>query len=90
MRYHKEIGKELLEKDFGVIDVTSASGKLSGVVMVSNKKAWDSVGGAKNGFLSVDNDLHSKYSRNGMKVGFIPSLYVYHWYRGDGDTSHLK
>ena len=90
IRYHKQIAKELSEKDLKVVDVTSAPVKLSGVVMISNKKAWDSVGGAKDGFLSVDNDIHNKYSRNGMKVGFIPSLYVYHWYRGDGDTSHLS
>lgn len=89
IRYHKEIGRQLLEKDLNIIDVTSASVKLSGVVMISNKKSWDKVGGAKDGFLGVDNNLHDKYREKDMKVGFIPSLYVYHFYRGDGDVSHL-
>jgi GT2 family glycosyltransferase len=89
IRYHKSIGKQLLDRNFPVVDATNFS-CLSGVVIISNKKAWNRARGAKYGFLGVDNDLLERYRDNGMKLGFIPSLYVYHWYRGDGDTSHLE
>lgn len=89
IRYHKQVGMELSSMNLPVMDVTDHP-RLSGVVIVSNKKSWDAVGGAKDGFLTVDNDLHDKFANKGLKVGFIPSLYVYHWYRGDGDTSHLE
>lgn len=90
MFYHKQIAKELMDRDLGVIDVTNQHVPLSGVVMIVQKKTWDKIGGAKSGFLGVDNDLHHKCRQNGIKVGLIPSLYTYHWYRGDGDTSHLS
>lgn len=90
LRYHKEIGKALEQiTEEEVIDVTKAS-PLSGVVMIVQKKVWKKIGGAKDGFLSVDNSLHYRCTQNGVKVGAIRSLYVYHWYRGDGDRSHLS
>ena len=76
--------------DRAVIDVTNAQPYLSGVVMITQKKTWTRIGKAKSGFLSVDNDLHLKCVKNNVKVALIPNLYVYHWYRGDGDFSHLN
>lgn len=90
IRYHKEVGKALEQiTENEVQDVTKAPG-LSGVVMIVQKKVWDKIGGAKDGFLGVDNELHYACARNGVKVGLIRSLYVYHFYRADGDRSHLK
>jgi GT2 family glycosyltransferase len=86
--YHKKIGAAL-PKEPSVTDVTTAS-PLSGVVMISSKKTWDAIGGAKEeGMLGIDNDLHFRCRDNGIKVGLIENLYVYHWYRGDGDCGHL-
>ena len=90
MFYHKKVAKELMDRDLDVVDVTNERVFLSGVVMIVQKKTWKKIGGAKSGFLSVDNDLHSKCKQKGIRVGLIPSLYTYHWYRGDGDTSHLS
>lgn len=93
IRYHREISKILRSQNLDVIDVTHVPGKLSGQLMISNKKDWDLVGGARNmrrGLLGTDNDLHYRYAKKGLKVGLIPTLYHYHWYRADGDTSHLK
>jgi len=90
IRYHREIGKVLFNiEGEEVVDITKSS-LLSGVTIIGQKKGWDKIGGAKDGFLGVDNDIHAKYRDHGMRVGLIRSLYVYHWYRGDGDTSHLK
>lgn len=89
IRYHKQIGKILSSDNLDIVDVTQGA-PLSGVVIICQKKVWDLIGGAKPGFLSVDNDLHFKCRNLGVKVGVMPSLYVYHWYRGDGDLSHLK
>ena len=90
IRYHRDIGKKLSNQETEVIDITNRNPYLSGVVMICQKKVWDRIGGAKSGFLSVDNDLHIKCAKAGIKVGLISNLYVYHWYRGDGDTSHLS
>lgn len=90
IHYHRQIGKQLTERETEVVDVTNQSVRLSGVVMICQKKVWDTIGGAKSGFLSVDNDLHDKCAKNGIKVGLISNLYAYHWYRGDGDRSHLS
>ena len=90
IKYHYLIGRELekiTEKE-EVVDVTNDR-VLSGVVMITQKKVWKKIGGAKDGFLSVDNDLHMKCKANGIKVGFIRSLYVYHWYRAEKSVENL-
>ena len=86
IRYHREIGKELSKTNINeVLDITRSS-LLSGVVIITQKKMWDKIGGAMDGFLGVDNDIHAKFRDHGMKVGLIRSLYVYHFYRADKDS----
>lgn len=94
IKYHREIGKKVNDKHFNdVIDVTSPPNPnwpLSGVIILISKETWKNTGGFKDGFLGVDNDIHLKCKHNNINVGLIKGLYVYHWYRGDGDMSHVK
>jgi GT2 family glycosyltransferase len=91
MRYHRRLGQELAAR-YGskTRDVTDASPRLSGVVIVISKLAWTHIGGFASGFLGVDNRMHEELRRVGRKVYLLPGLYVYHWYRADGDVSHLE
>jgi len=88
IKYHRQIGKQLQEEHYG--DVFSITNPLSGVIILISKKTWKTVGGFIDGFLGVDNDIHKKCLDNNIKVGLMGGVYVYHWYRGDGDVSHLK
>jgi len=88
IKYHRQIGKQLQENYYD--DVFSITNPLSGVIILISKKTWRTVGGFIDGFLGVDNDIHKKCLSNNIKVGLMAGVYVYHWYRGDGDTSHLK
>jgi hypothetical protein len=45
--------------------------------------------GFESGFLGVDNAYHAAVAKAGFTVHVLRGLYVYHWYRGDGDRSHL-
>ena len=87
---HRKVGQNLQNSMRAeVIDATESQ-LVSGVVILIKKSTWQKVGGFKSGFLGVDNDMHSKIKDAGMKVYIMPGVYVYHWYRGDGDTRHLK
>ena len=88
MFYHMNIGKILRERNFPVVDATELP-CLSGVVMIVKKSVWDRIGGAPDGMLGVDGQLHIRCRKAGVKVGLMPSLYVYHWYRADGQMNHL-
>lgn len=87
LRYHRRIGKELAEKWGSTVDDVTEweglpSGKpLSGVLMVLSKRAWASINGCKNGFLTVDNHLHKQIRDAGYKVGYMKGVYLVHWYR---------
>jgi hypothetical protein len=88
IKYHRQLGKQLQDDYYD--DVFSITNPLSGVVILISKKTWQATGGFANGFLGVDNDIHKKCLSNNIKVGLMGGVYVYHWYRGDGDVSHLK
>lgn len=88
--YHRKVGKKIEEERYGqVLDITYQP-PLSGVLILISKKTWKEVNGFKDGFLGVDNDIHKRCSKAGIKVGLMTGIYLYHWYRGDGDISHLK
>jgi|TARA_R110000824_G_scaffold166298_1_gene343079 GT2 family glycosyltransferase len=89
MFYHMGVGKKLRAADLPVVDVTNFP-YLSGVVMIVKKSVWDKIGGAPDGMLGVDGQLHIRCQTANVKVGLMPSLYVYHWYRGDGQKNHLE
>ena len=86
----RDFAHDLAEEVEGdpVEDVTDYS-SMSGVCMIIQKKVWDQIGGAKDGFYGVDNDLHRKSADQGIKVGLIKSLYIYHLYKGGADFSTL-
>tara|TARA_A100001011_G_scaffold284786_1_gene295234 strand:+ start:567 stop:1034 length:468 start_codon:yes stop_codon:yes gene_type:complete len=90
IRYHRKIGKTAQEK-YGaeIIPYDMTDYLPSGVCIIISQQAWKSTPyGFKNGFLSVDNDIAKQCKDCGVKVGLMRGLYVYHWYRGDGDKSH--
>lgn len=90
IKYHRQIGKQLYDDYYDVIlDLNNPNQLLSGVIILISKKTWKKVGGFIDGFLGVDNDIHKKCLSNNIKVGLMAGVYVYHWYRGDGDISHL-
>ena len=90
IKYHRQIGKHLQNKH--MMDLVTEHGNhlMSGVLILISKTTWKTVGGFKDGFLGVDNDIHIKCTNHGIKLGIMRGVYLYHWYRGDGDISHLK
>jgi GT2 family glycosyltransferase len=90
MRNHRKFGTAQLAK-YGhrLVDITN-DGPISGVVIVLSKAAWRACGPLPSGLLGVDNHLHASLRSAGRRVFLMPGLYVYHWYRGDGDKSHLR
>jgi len=92
--YHRNFG-EKLKTIYGtrVLDVTNTPPQnlLSGFCFILKKSSWKTIGGFKEGMLGVDNDLHRKLQKHGLKFLLIEGLYLYHWYRnGDAnEKSHL-
>ena len=90
MRYHRNVGKELQNINYDNVIQFPNNAPLSGVVILISKKTWKDIGGFKEGFLGVDNTLHRDCINNNIKVGLMLGFYVYHWYRADGDMSHIN
>ena len=59
----------------------------SGVLMMLSKRTWEKHH-FKDGFLGVDNAMHKSFRGGQGRVLFSKSLYTYHYYRADGDTTH--
>ena len=90
IRFHRKVGSDIQRSRRLVLrDVTDGQ-LISGVMLLLSKKTWKACGGFKAGFLSVDNDIHSKVKSLGKKVYIMDGVYVYHWYRFTGGTSHIK
>lgn len=91
IRYHRKVGKQLQDSYYDtILELGNPAQLLSGVVILINKKTWKKVGGFVDGFLGVDNNIHKKCLDKSIGVGLMAGVYVYHWYRGDADISHLK
>lgn len=88
IRNHRRLAAGLAGQRLEVRDVTGSATKLSGVAMLTSVGAWRRAGGFGSGFY-VDNLYHQAIREAGMKVGIMKTVYVYHWYRGDGDLGHL-
>lgn len=90
--YHRAVGRQLAETYYD--DITSlndVNGQyLSGVLMLLKKKTWIDINGCPEGFLGVDNEIHRRCVVNGIKVGRMNGVYLYHWYRADGDDHVQK
>lgn len=90
---HREFSRKLwTEYGNQVTDITimPPPNAASGFFMLTNKVVWQTVGGFKEGFLSVDNDYHYKMLRHKYKVLRMDGLYIYHHYSRDWfwETSH--
>ena len=87
--HHRRVGARL-KKQYGA-DVVPLGERqpMSGVVILTRKSVWKNVGFAP-GFLGVDGDYHRSCLRKGYQVYLMRGVYVYHWYRGDGDVSHVE
>jgi GT2 family glycosyltransferase len=90
IRIHRPHGRKLKEKfAHTAIDVSHRQ-PISGVLMCISKQAWEKAGHFHDGFFGVDNQIHLDVVRAGYQVLLLKGLYVYHWYRADGEKDHLK
>lgn len=90
IKYHRAIGKQLAKTSYNhVTSLNDVNGYyLSGVLILIQKKVWNIIGGCPDGFLGVDNEIHRRCIANGVGVGMMEGVYLYHWYRADG-TEHV-
>ena len=89
--YHRAVGRQLAETYYSdITPLNNVNGwYLSGVLMLIKKKTWIDINGCPDGFLGVDNEIHRRCIVNGIKVGRMNGVYLYHWYRADGDD-HVR
>jgi len=92
IKYHRRIGYKLKEGfEYEVHrETTLTNWLMSGVILLISKRTWRKVKGFKSGFLGVDNDIHRRCLQHNLPVGIMKGVYVYHWYRGDGDMGHIR
>ena len=92
--YHRQFGEKLRDKYGTDTDDCTNKQLFSGMMFVIKKSSYNKIGGAKTkGMLGVDNDIHIKLKRNGMKLHLMKGVYVYHWHRGSCfnlDSKHLS
>jgi len=89
---HRSYGKELQSKHRTSVEPMNSTNPktlLSGVLMVVNRKAWEEVK-FREGFLGVDNSMHKDMLSKGWDVLLMTGVYLYHFYRGDNDLSHVN
>lgn len=89
MMKHRLIGKKLLDEKYSDLQELGMDNPMSGVLMLVKKATWNRIR-FKSGFLGVDRTFHKDCVDNGLKVFLMTGVYVYHWYRGDGDLSHVE
>lgn len=82
IKYHNEIAKRMYATRRGRIrDLTDKPGHLSGMFIMTNKRAWRAVGGFKEeGFYGIDNDYCRRLRQKGFRIYQMEDLYVYHAY----------
>lgn len=89
IHFHRKVGNALYDSYYDVVQPLSRQELLSGVLMLIKKSVW-SKHKFEEGFLGVDNRIHSDLLDANYPVMLMKGVYVYHWYRGDGDKSHLS
>ena len=82
-------GKELYDSHYSDTRELSEATLMSGVLMLVRKSVWRKIK-FRSGFLGVDNWFHKDCVANKLKVYVMEGVYIYHWYRGDGDLSHIS
>lgn len=86
---HADFSSYLQETQRDWMTNVSQLDSTSGVVLLLSKQTWKKWP-FSNGFLKVDNRMHQALRGAGRPVFMPSSLYVYHFYRADGDVSHAK
>lgn len=86
---HIELSQNLRESQGDWSANVSSLNSSSGVVLGMSKSTWR-VHPFSSGFLQVDNKMHISFRSQQKPVYMINALYVYHFYRADGDFSHAK
>jgi GT2 family glycosyltransferase len=90
VRAHRQHGKKLKARyHSSVLDLSALRPPISGVLICISRKAWLQAGKFREGFFGVDNQIHLDIVRAGYQVLLAKGLYVYHWYRADGDQRHV-
>jgi len=95
MRYHRDIGKAIQKEKYGeAIDVTDMQ-LMSGFFILIKKSLWKELGKLEvKGMLGVDNEIHQRIRIIGERLYLMKGVYLYHWYKGSGETErntdHLK
>lgn len=84
IKLHREYGTWRAEKHGDSFRI--ATKPVSGVMLMLSKATWHAMGYFKPGFLGVDNQAHKDVERIGKKVVILDGIYVYHWYRANGET----
>jgi len=80
VKKHRMLGSDLLLSKR--TQTKPCRGRLSGVVILTSRRAWEKSGGFQDGFMGVDNAYHTAVAKAGYDVLLMEGLYVYHWYRG--------
>lgn len=63
---------------------------VAGHFFVISQKAWQKIGGFKEGFFGVDTHLFESVQNLGGGVGLMKGVYVFHGYRLIGNGEHVK
>lgn len=93
---HRSIGRRRSERYR--LELRECVNPISGVVILTSKRAWQRAGGFSDGFFGVDNRYDLTLREAGYRNYIMDGVYCYHWYRGDGqpqpgwqypDNAHL-
>lgn len=82
IRQHRIFGA-LQAKDKSITDVTERE-LLAGMFFVMSKKTYEVIGPFPDGLRGLDNTIHVRLKKHGLRLYCINGLYLYHWYRADG------
>jgi GT2 family glycosyltransferase len=83
--YHRDFGTMLADKYRDVAVEYTGENPATMLGLTISKRHWEAVGGFCRGWEGVDNDIFHKTREAGKKIYLLPALYIYHWYRADGD-----
>ena len=96
IKFHRNLGQKLSEKHWDEIKILPRSPAMSGVLILYSKDKWKKTpfrsyqrSTKMRHFLGVDYQIHRDLLDRGEKVAVMRGVYVYHWYRADGDLSHI-
>lgn len=84
--YHRKIGEHIQKKyydDLFIADKKTAQTGFSGVVILIKKSQWLEIGGFKEGFNDVDNNLRWSLEDINKSMYIMNGVYVYHWYKAN-------